>query len=93
MAELQRWLAERPAVRASVDDLVLSLKRRCAPLAALHGKAEHLPPLSNVSMTMRNVQTTQTAHGLVRHGQEDDDAAEPRGAFLAYKQRLEEAIA
>ncbi|TYZ60194.1 hypothetical protein PybrP1_003516 [[Pythium] brassicae (nom. inval.)] len=28
MAELQSWLAERPAVRASVDDLVLSLKRR-----------------------------------------------------------------
>lgn len=29
MAELKSWLAERPAVRASVDDLVLSLKRRC----------------------------------------------------------------
>lgn len=28
MAELKNWLAEWPAVRESVDDLVLSLKRR-----------------------------------------------------------------
>lgn len=27
-AELKQWLAEWPAVRASVDELVLSLKRR-----------------------------------------------------------------
>lgn len=33
MAELKTWLAEWPAVRASVDDLVLSLKRRCVSLS------------------------------------------------------------
>lgn len=32
MAELEQWLAEWPAVRASVDELVLSLKRRCVAL-------------------------------------------------------------
>lgn len=30
--ELKEWLAEWPTVRESVEDLVLSLKRRCVAL-------------------------------------------------------------